>query len=90
MVTFVKSRAGNIFLRHMIRRTWGSLLYVNGGQFSTIFIVGRTKNATIHALVEEEYERNRDLMLIDETDDYLYVSVNFYDLTVFSKKKHTI
>jgi len=71
MVTFVKSRAGNVFLRQMIRRTWGSLLYVNGGHFSTIFIVGKTNNETVQALVDEEYERNRDLLLITEPDDYL-------------------
>ena len=71
MVTFVKSRAENLFQRQIIRRTWGSVSYINGGQFSTLFVVGRSHNKTIQALVAEEFERNKDMILIDEPDDYL-------------------
>ena len=71
MVTFVKSRAENIFRRQIIRRTWGSVPYINGGQFSTLFVIGRSHNKTIQAFVAEEYEKNKDMILIDEPDDYL-------------------
>ena len=70
MVIFVKSACSNSFKREMIRRTWGSVQYVDGGQLSTVFILGRVDKQNEN-LVNEEYERFGDMLFIDESDDYL-------------------
>ncbi|CAK8693038.1 beta-1,3-galactosyltransferase 5-like [Clavelina lepadiformis] len=71
---FVKSAAGNTARREWIRRTWGSIKYLEGIRFDTVFVVGRPEGVT-KALVEEEYERNHDMLLLDEPDNYRNISL---------------
>ena len=52
-----------------IRRTWGAIKYVEGGLFSTTFIVGTTAGK-VQALLDEESARFNDIMRVNESDDY--------------------
>ena len=70
MYTFVKSAANNFKRRETIRRTWGSVKFIDGAQFTTIFLIGKAKG-TVQSLVDEENKRFRDIMQINSSDDYL-------------------
>ena len=69
MYTFIKSHAGNTVRRQNIRRTWGSVVYMNGGELTNIFVIGRA-NSVAQALLDEEQKRFGDILQIDEDDGY--------------------
>uniref|UniRef100_H2Y8Z0 Hexosyltransferase n=1 Tax=Ciona savignyi TaxID=51511 RepID=H2Y8Z0_CIOSA len=70
MVIFVKSSAPNFFRRELLRRTWASLSYVNGGRFDTVFVVANTDVPRLKLLVQEEHSRYGDILHIDASDAY--------------------
>jgi len=69
MFIFIKSAAENSLRRMNIRRTWGAIKYIEGGLFSTLFIVGRA-NGSSQAMIEEESTRFNDILQVNESDDY--------------------
>jgi len=69
MVSFIKSAAGNFWRRELLRRTWGSVTYVERGRFITVFVVGHTEGITARIL-EEERQRYGDILQYDGPDDY--------------------
>ena len=70
MFIFVKSAVNHFRRRSNIRNTWGSLKFLDGGQFSTIFIIGKTDDVYKQALVNEEIARFSDILQMDISDDY--------------------
>ena len=70
MFTFVKSAANYWKRREMIRRTWGSVKFIDEAQFTTIFVIGKSQETT-QALVDEESDRFGDIIQINSSDDYL-------------------
>ena len=71
MFIFVKSAAKNIVKRANIRSTWGAVKYVDGGQFSTIFVIGKTKDVEKQHLIDLESQKYADIMQADVTENYL-------------------
>jgi len=69
MVSFIKSAAGNSWRRELLRRTWGSVMYVERGRFITVFVVGHAKGIGARIL-EEEHQRYGDILQYDGPDDY--------------------
>ena len=69
MFVFIKTAAPNNLKRMNIRKTWGAIKHVDGGLFSTVFIVGK-REGNMQALLDEESARFNDIMQIDESDDY--------------------
>ncbi|XP_076823296.1 beta-1,3-galactosyltransferase 5-like [Clavelina lepadiformis] len=70
MVTFIKSKADYIRRREFLRKTWTSLSYVNGARFETVFLIGKTQDPYVTALLDEEEERYGDILQFDGPDDY--------------------
>ena len=70
MVTFVKSKIDHFQRREFQRRTWGSIGYLNGAKFETVFVMGKTKNKSIISLLDKENARFGDLLQFDGPDDY--------------------
>ena len=73
MVFFVKSAVKHTEIREIVRKTWGSLSFVNGTQFATIFILGRTKKPEVQTLIDEEHARYGDILQLDTADEYRQV-----------------
>ena len=71
MFIFVKSAVANTVKRANIRSTWGAVKYVDGGQFSTIFVIGKTKDVKKQHLIDLESQKYADIMQVNVTDDYL-------------------
>lgn len=69
MVTFVKSHARNFVRRQNIRRTWGSVIYMDKAKFRTFFVIG-SANGVTQALVDEESKRFGDILQMEEDDGY--------------------
>ena len=69
MYIFVKSKAENIERRKNIRRTWGSVFYINGGELATIFVIGKPNNIA-QKKIDEEFQRYGDVLQIGEDDGY--------------------
>ena len=71
MVTFIKSKIDYNRRREILRRTWGSVNYLNGAKFENVFLMGNTKNKHLKALLDEEEARYDDLLQYDGPDDYV-------------------
>ena len=69
MVFVVKSAIDRGLAREIIRRTWGSVSYLEGFKFTTVFVVGKTTPQK-QALIEEEFERYGDLLQLNIADQY--------------------
>ena len=69
MVFIVKSAANHVSIREQIRRTWVSMSYVDGSQFSYFFVLGKSDPKTEN-LINEEYKRYGDLLQLDIPDQY--------------------
>ena len=70
MVFFIKSAIFRGNIREFIRRTWGQLNHIQGFQLSTIFVVGRAENEKLQSLLDEEYDRYKDILQLNISDDY--------------------
>ena len=69
MVIFVKSSLMHHDRRNLIRSTWGALRYLNGGEFRTVFVVGKSdKKNEMH--LEDESRKHNDILQINHTDSY--------------------
>ncbi|CAK8674734.1 unnamed protein product [Clavelina lepadiformis] len=75
MVFFVKSAAPNQVRRELLRRTWASLSYVEGGRFETVFVIGKTDVPKYVSLLQEESERYGDLLQFNDFDDYEHIGL---------------
>ena len=71
MFIFVKSAVVNTVRRANIRSTWGAVKYVDGGQFSTIFVVGKTKDVKKQNLINLESQKYADILQVNVTDNQL-------------------
>ena len=71
MIFVVKSAAGNFQAREILRRTWAGVSYLEGFQFASIYVIGKTTKKT-QALVDEEYARYGDILQVNMTDEYRY------------------
>ena len=69
MITFVKSTAFNSDRRDIIRRTWGSVKCLDGAQFHTIFVIGKSPEATQVSIIQES-KKYGDILQIDVSDKY--------------------
>ncbi|XP_076816315.1 beta-1,3-galactosyltransferase brn-like [Clavelina lepadiformis] len=74
MIIFIKSAASYGRRREWIRKTWGSIGYLDGATFQTVFVIGQAK-ATTQALLDEEYSRYGDILQVDASDAYLDVGL---------------
>jgi len=72
MLFVIKSAVKHGTAREIIRRTWASLSYVEGFQFTSIFVLGQA-NAKQQALIDEEFERYGDLLQLNMSDEYRYI-----------------
>ncbi|XP_078493792.1 not3 protein [Ciona intestinalis] len=70
LVTFIKSKADNFKRRELMRRTWPSINYLNGGRFETVYLMGKTYDPVTTALLDEEQDRYGDILQFDGPDDY--------------------
>jgi len=69
MVHFIKTAAGNFLRREFLRRTWGSVRFVAGGRFATVFVVGNSEG-NVQRILRDEHERYNDILQYDGPDDY--------------------
>ena len=69
MVIFVKSATTHHDRRDLIRDTWGSLRHLDGGEFRTIFVVGKSDQAN-EAYLEKESRLHNDILQINYADTY--------------------
>lgn len=85
-VVFVKSTAGNYHRRELLRRTWAVLGYVGGARFDTVFLIGRTNEAGIQVLMDEEHQRYGDILQYNGPDEYrCAVTANYtYSMTAIT------
>ncbi|XP_076816314.1 beta-1,3-galactosyltransferase brn-like [Clavelina lepadiformis] len=74
MIIFIKSAASYGRRREWIRKTWGSIGYLDGVTFQTIFVTGQT-DARTQALLDEEHSRYGDILQVDASDAYLDVGL---------------
>ncbi|CAK8692930.1 unnamed protein product [Clavelina lepadiformis] len=74
MIIFIKSATDNRIRRDWIRKAWGSIGYLDGATFQTVFVIGQA-DATTQALLDEEYSRYRDILQVDASDAYLDVGL---------------
>ena len=70
MVTFVKSAAEHHQRRQLIRETWGSVVYLNGWSFKTLYLVGKAADGSTNAALAEEHSRFNDILQYDGPDGY--------------------
>ena len=73
MIFVVKSAVVNFRAREVLRRTWAGVSYLEGIQFASIFVIGKTDIKT-QALVDEEYARYGDILQVNMTDDYNFIA----------------
>jgi len=71
MVTFVKSKIDYHRRRELLRRTWGSVNYLNGAKFESVYLMGYSSNKHAKALLDEEEARYNDLLQYEGPDDYV-------------------
>ena len=77
MVIVVKSAAENFMKRELLRRTWASLTYVNGVQFTTVFVTGTKQvDNQKQLLIDEEQSRYGDILQLNISDKYRYLKKN--------------
>ncbi|CAK8695832.1 unnamed protein product [Clavelina lepadiformis] len=69
MITFVKSAAGNIDRRNLLRRTWASLGKIDRSNFYTVFIIGKPVDELQENILEESL-KYRDILQISNPEDY--------------------
>ena len=81
MVQFVKSSAHSFYRREMLRRSWGSLRFVEGVRFETLFIVGWSNSSRTKRKLIEENEKYGDILQYDGPDDYKF------DVTIIKRLK---
>ena len=72
MVIFVKSAVRRGMAREILRRTWAKVSYIDGFQFSVIFVLGRAADKASQALVDEEFARYGDILQLNISDGYRY------------------
>jgi len=75
MVQFVKSSAHSFYRREMLRRSWGSLRFVEGVRFETLFIVGWSNSSRTKRKLIEENEKYGDILQYDGPDDYKHIAL---------------
>ncbi|XP_076816770.1 uncharacterized protein LOC143462470 [Clavelina lepadiformis] len=54
MIIFIKSAASYERRREWIRKAWGSIGYLDGATFQTVFVIGQAQEST-QALLDEEH-----------------------------------
>ncbi|XP_076816316.1 beta-1,3-galactosyltransferase brn-like [Clavelina lepadiformis] len=74
MIIFIKSAASYGIRREWIRKTWGSIGYLDGATFQIVFVIGQAQEST-QALLDEEYDRYGDILQVDVSDAYLDVGL---------------
>nr|CAB3224822.1 beta-1,3-galactosyltransferase 5-like [Phallusia mammillata] len=70
LVIFVKSSATHSLHREIIRRTWARWGFVDGGHFSTLFVIGGNEDPYASEILKEEKRRYTDILHYDGPDDY--------------------
>ncbi|PAV74089.1 hypothetical protein WR25_22583 [Diploscapter pachys] len=74
ILLIVKSNVHNVNNREAIRRSWGKSNLIDGYGVRTIFVVGRFASPSdekhMKVAVQQEAEKNRDLLWIDAVDTY--------------------
>ena len=70
-MTFVKSKIDYFKRREFLRRSWGSVNYLNGAKFESVYLMGYSGNKYAKALLDEEQSRYDDLLQYDGPDDYV-------------------
>ena len=84
MVIVVKSAAENFMKRELLRRTWASLTYVNGVQFTIVFVIGKKEiNYQKQLLIDEEQSRYGDILQLNISDKYRYFKKISFSYKVF-------
>ncbi|CAK8687520.1 unnamed protein product [Clavelina lepadiformis] len=78
MVTFVKSAAGNIDRRNLLRRTWASLGKIVQNNFYTVFIIGKPADKR-QDNIREEVLKYRDMLQISNPEDYQIIGLKTLD-----------
>ncbi|CAK8687556.1 unnamed protein product [Clavelina lepadiformis] len=74
MVTFVKSTAGNIDRRNLLRRTWASLGKIDRSNFYTVFIIGKPADK-LQENIRAEFRKYRDILQINNPEDYQIIGL---------------
>uniref|UniRef100_H2ZHF1 Hexosyltransferase n=1 Tax=Ciona savignyi TaxID=51511 RepID=H2ZHF1_CIOSA len=70
VIFFVKSAPENIARRMMIRKTWGSVKYINGKQLFVVFLIGTPVNQSQHHLLDDEKQCFDDILQSTQPDTY--------------------
>ena len=77
VVIMFHSKPAHFDKRKAIRETWANTRrYSSMAQIRTIFIMGRFKNATLQALIEEEFMEYSDIIQGNFVDGYRNLSLN--------------
>ena len=67
----VKSAAGNVVNREILRRTWASMRYIDGYKIATIFVIGKIDvDPKAQIFLNEEYNRYGDILQLNISDKY--------------------
>ncbi|XP_076817928.1 beta-1,3-galactosyltransferase brn-like [Clavelina lepadiformis] len=69
MIIFIKSAASYERRREWIRKAWGSIGYLDGATFQTVFVIGQAQEST-QALLDEEHNIYGDILQVDASDAY--------------------
>jgi len=70
MTIFVKSAAANFEKRAAVRRSWGTNKQIYHAAITTVFVIGKSKNATYNDRVKYEHKVYGDILQYDGPDDY--------------------
>ncbi|UMM28845.1 hypothetical protein L5515_011499 [Caenorhabditis briggsae] len=70
LMILIKSSSKNRQMRESVRRTWGSYRVVDEVQVMSVFIVGRVESSEVMKKIDEESEKNRDMLIISAIDSY--------------------
>lgn len=67
-VNAVKSAPGNSDRRNAIRQTWGSIKFLNGVRFETVFVIGQIDDNILQEKIRKEHEIFGDIAQTDIPD----------------------
>uniref|UniRef100_H2YSG9 Hexosyltransferase n=1 Tax=Ciona savignyi TaxID=51511 RepID=H2YSG9_CIOSA len=75
MVIMVKSSANSFIRRDVLRRSWASLFYVEGGNVSVVFVVGKSVARKTERRLVEEQAKYGDILQFNGPDDYRNIAL---------------
>ena len=84
VVFVIKSATKNSMSREIIRRTWASVSYLEGFQFTSVFVMGKGETDRQQALIDEEVERYGDIIQLNISDEYRYTFVHPFEFVILN------